>query len=357
MPTATSPRKNVTAKVLAESLQLPASTVGNILRGDQRYALKTRRRVHDYAKKCGYQPDPLARGLKGGKTHTIGVLWAISVPQVSARFTRQVARQAYSASYQTLITDTMSDPDVLLHGIEQHLLRRVCGAILQWPAHLDPTPKLVDAVRALPAAVVITDRQIEGLEADQIRRDTVTAFLDALKHIKAVGRTHTALIVPDRSSQSKSGDYLAAAAEVGLAAQVVAVPHDSTPFQPPAGDFPNLAADAVERRLSVGERIDALFCGSDEIALAVSVRLSSMGLRVPEDIAVIGFNNSDFANFVIPKLASISRESEALADLAMSMLMARIDDPNRPLEHRVLHQSFVLRESAGLVPRQKMISS
>lgn len=148
-------------------------------RGDTRYSDELRRRVHSVAKDAGYSPDPLARGLRGGKTHTIGVLWALSVPQVSSRFTRGVARLAHELAYQTLITDTMSDPEVIWQAIKQYQQRRVDGVIIQLPFGIKLTAKLIAAIRAFPAAVLVVDQFVPELdEIDQIERDACGGYLE-----------------------------------------------------------------------------------------------------------------------------------------------------------------------------------
>jgi DNA-binding LacI/PurR family transcriptional regulator len=180
---------------------------------------------------------------------------------------------------------------------------------------------------------------------DWINHDILAGYRQAADHLADTGRRRPAIFIDNSHSSAKSAIYLGRCRERGMEVSeasgidfghVVQLRHLTAACK-----------EGLESRFDEGFPFDALMCSTDEVAAAAMVWLRGRGLRVPEDVAVIGCNNAIFAESMTPPLASIERRDEDVAGLIEAMIFSRLDEAGLPARRREVEMRFVWRESAG----------
>jgi LacI family transcriptional regulator len=316
-------------------------TASKALNGRGQLRPETRDRVTAAAERLGFQPSPLARGLLSGRTYTVGLITADSF----GRFTIPVMLGAEDALGQgqmsVLLCDGRGDPIREQHYVRTLLSRKVDGIIITG-RRTDPRPPIAPG---LPVPVVYVMTQAEDGSSLSLIPDDVQGGEIAIRHLLTSGRSRIAHITgPDRflSARQRADGVQKALSEAGLgiaAGQVM--------FGEWTEAWGRQAAHAV---LRADPDTDAIFCGSDQLARGVSDALRESGRRIPDDIALVGYDNWDvFALTTRPPLTTVDMRLKELGRVAARRLLASIEsEPSHGLELLPCH--LVIRESSGMAP-------
>lgn len=332
----------VTTQRIAREAGLSQPTVSLILnrRGDEMgIKRETQERVFEIAKRLNYVRNPLANGLRGGRTKTIGMLWSLESPH--GDMAREMALRVQKYGYVANLADFLGGLDLITQALADCARRRVDGLVLQADRVLTAIPEVQRLLKEFPAAVVVSPDQLD-IPFDVIHHDRLSAFEEAADHLVGAGRKRIAFVA-----------YLHANVQKWKSFSGRLMAHGFAPDQMTAIDFQhNLRDDmatlsALEEHCKDGVPFDAFVCVNDVSAVAVMAWLRARGLRVPEDVAVIGTNDTPIAPYQVPPLASIAREDKPVADLIEQMLFARLADPNLEPRRERINMRFVPRESAG----------
>jgi LacI family transcriptional regulator, galactose operon repressor len=316
-------------------------TVSKALNGRGQLRPETRDRVLAAAEQLGFRPSPLARGLLSGRSYTVGLITADSF----GRFTIPVMLGAEDALGQgqmsVLLCDGRGDLIREQHYVRTLLSRKVDGIIVTG-RRTDPRPPIASG---LPVPVVYVMTQTEDpAELCLIPDDRHGGEL-ALRHLVTSGRTRIAHVTgPERflSARQRADGAQKVLSEVGLSLAAGQVMHGEW-----SEAWGRHAAHAV---LRAEPGTDAIFCGSDQIARGVSDALHESGRRIPDDIALVGYDNWDvFAQTSRPPLTTIDMCLEELGRVAARRLLDAIaEQPSHGLEQ--LPCRLVIRESSGVGP-------
>ncbi|MGH3167868.1 MAG: LacI family DNA-binding transcriptional regulator [Trebonia sp.] len=316
-------------------------TVSKALNGRGQLRAETRDRVTAAAEQLGFQPSPLARGLLSGRTYTVGLITADSF----GRFTIPVMLGAEDALGQgqmsVLLCDGRGDPIREQHYVRTLLSRKVDGIIVTG-RRTDPRPPIASG---LPVPVVYVMTQAEDPGSLSLIPDDVQGGEIAVRHLLTSGRSGIAHITgPDRFLSARQR---AAGAQKALSDAGLGIAAGQVMFGEWAEAWGRQAAHAV---LRTDPDTDAIFCGSDQIARGVSDALRESGRRVPEDIALVGYDNWDvFATTSRPPLTTVDMRLKELGRVAARRLLDSIESsPSRGLELLPCH--LVIRESSGMAP-------
>lgn len=328
------PRKRATIREVAQATGLSPAAVSYALRGMQ-VSEETMERVRAAAAELGYEADPIARALASGRTNMIGLLcgsledlWQQSLAVGISRGLREKDRYA-------LILDAVGDPARERALAQQLRDQRVDGMIVQ---PVDPAaPFWSELCESLP--VVAIGDSLAGT-AGEVVFDNRRGVTLALEHLHAMGHRRIALLTPTMTSTpDRPADVLvtAEADRLGLDIVVATAPHGLA-----------AATDAAHRILDA-HRPSAVFCFADSIAYGVYAAAAELGLSIPGDVSVMGYDNHPMSGLLTPGLTTVDWDIDGIVRAAVRLMSAAADGGTR--RRRVVQQP-TLRErgSVGRVP-------
>jgi LacI family transcriptional regulator len=337
-------RRNASQQDVAERSQVSRSTVAAILRNDPKFSFtdETRRRVQEAARELGYHGHSGARALRGGRTHTL----ALAIPQFSAisgaiqsQNLRGIGDAAQELGYSLTICSYGTVRQ--MKPAFERLMResRFDGVILHGDERADDDPR-ERIIEEFGLPCVVLERH-SGRAAAWVDFDHQLGAAKATRHLIAAGRKRIAL-VGDRLPLRRRG-YADALEEAGRAVNARLVQQ-----QLPGEPYEQVARKAVDQWFGdAREHPDALFCLTDEIAAAAIAALTERGIRVPDDVAVVGYDDSKLAAYANPSLTSVRQDGVLMGREAVRLLIRCIEHPDERVEPVVIRPTLTVRNSCG----------
>jgi DNA-binding LacI/PurR family transcriptional regulator len=329
----------VTIYDIAERLNVSHATVSRALRNSPAIALATRERIQREAARLKYRPNVMARGLTGGATHTLGVVWPLSDPGEMAR---RMAIRAQQHEWVAYTADTMKDAAAIQRVLTDFIGRGVDAAVVELSSRVPLSAELEECLDRFRAAVVVAATP-KDTRLDQVVHDRSAAIRSIVQHFVRGGRTAPGILIPAEESRCDIDAYLDEFARHGI------YPGGKAVIDVRLKDVGTDRFPEVLKSLCASDRslFDCLFCYSDELAMIVVSYLKSKGLDVPRDVAVVGANDGKALPFMIPPMASVVRKDRDVADAIERLLFSRLEDPLLPARQETVAMEFVWRESAG----------
>ena len=342
-------KRSPTLQDVADLTELSVSTVSRALSGKHRevgITEATRRRVLDAARRLRYAPDRQAQGLRTGRTHVLGAC-LISVPDGENfvfRLFSGVFNEALSHDVSVLVCNSLSEADDRA-ALDRFERSHVDGVIFWQRIHtLDTTRRLHALLDAgVPVATVMEKAQ--GCECPFVGRNEREGGRMAAEHLIDLGRRRIAYIgpmsadpTPDWRTLSRHAGYREVLRERGLPyVPERVVRTESSTYED--------GADAMRRVLSLAELPDALFAYNDKMALAARRVCREAGLRVPDDIAVAGYDGSDYAAYADVPLTTVRMRLFDIGAKAVDLVLGE-GEVGRG-EEVLLTPELVVRESTA----------
>lgn len=331
----------VRMKDIAKDLGLSVVTVSKVLRDHPDIGEETRKRVLQRVKELDYEPNILARSLVTGRSYLVGLI----VPGLIHPFFAEVAKglsQAILAKGYSLIVSS-SEEDAELEAREiRHLLARRLDALVIASSGTDT--QIFRRMRNQSQPFILIDRAFEGFDADFVGIDDVAAGRMATSHLIEMGRRHIAHISGRENSTGvrRRQGYLDA-----LRAHKLPVREDyiiSRDFVDT--DSHQQGAEATRQLLKSKPRPDAIFCYNDPMAIGALNVILDAGLRVPEDISLVGCGNLSYNEWLRVPLTSIDQRSHLIGQRAGEILLRVLDGRDGPEPKKVvLEPSLIVRAS------------
>ncbi|MFI5842176.1 LacI family DNA-binding transcriptional regulator [Catenuloplanes sp. NPDC051500] len=332
----------VTLTDVARLAGVSVATASKALNARGEVAPATRQRVQAAADELKFSPNILARGLISGNTRTIGLL---TDELSAARFTIPVLLGAENAlgdeQMSVLLCDARGDAIRRRHYIRTLLARQVDGFIILGDAN-DVRPSLT---RDIPVPVVYVYCESDDPADVSIVADDAGGARLAARHLVSLGRRRIAHITGDHGYRA-ARDRAAAWAEVMIDSGLTPV------GEPLFGQWSQRwGRHAAAMLLSTHPDVDAIFCGSDQIAYGVTEALHDLGRSVPDDVAVVGYDNWEvIAAECRPPLTTVDLNLEQLGAAAVKHLFAALD--GAPASGVVrMPTRLIVRESTGVARR------
>jgi LacI family transcriptional regulator len=323
---------------VAAAASVSVGTVSNVLNAPERVAPATVARVHAAIERLGFVRNDAARQLRAGRSRCVGLL----VLDVGNPFFTDVARSAERHAAQSdlvvLLGTSDDDPQRERAYLETFDEQRVFGLLIS------PVGEDLDRVLALHGRgvpVVLVDRDGSGTPFASVAVDDVAGGRLALTHLCERGRRHIAYVGGPLSLRQVA-DRLAGARDA-----VGGYP-DATLEVIPTQEPSVLAGRAAGERLCArpdDRRPDAVFCANDLLAIGMMQALTNSGVSVPGDIALIGYDDIDFARSAAVPLSSIRQPSADIGVTAIDLLLAAVESPEAEPRHVVFRPELVARAS------------
>jgi LacI family transcriptional regulator len=326
----------VTLEMVAERAGVSPSTVSRILNGTAVVSDDKRAAVDRAIAKLGFVPNPVARGLAGGRTLSVGVVTqAIDSPFYGAAL-RGIEVELGGAGYSPLFMSGHWRGDLEARCIELLHARRVDGLILLTGRLSDS--KLRTVARSLP--VVVTGRSLKAANLISLDFDNREGARLATRHLIDLGHRRIAYIGGD----PEHPDAVERQRGYQIALEAAGLRIDPANVQP--GDFSEQSGlVAVERLLAGHGRFSAIFAANDQMAFGAAVGLHRHGRRVPDDVSLVGFDDLAGSVFFVPPLTTIHNPIQEIGQLAAQALL-RLLSGEAP-EGEVPAPRLVVRESTG----------
>ncbi|GAA2727647.1 LacI family DNA-binding transcriptional regulator [Cellulomonas aerilata] len=321
----------VTMHDVARRAGVSVKTVSNVVNGYAHLRPATKERVEAAIAELGYQVNVAARNLRQGRTGMIG----LAVPELSQPYFAQLADLVIQAGEDlgvtVLIEQTGAQRDrelEVLHGAR----RRMRDGLILSPLALGEEDR---AALSVDYPLVLLGERIFHGPTDHVTMANEDGGYAATRHLLDLGRRRIAILgahpgAPTGSASLRIAGYRRALDEAGLALDpALVVPGDR--WQRATG------AEAMSRLLDSGTAVDAIFGLNDAMALGALRVLSARGLAVPDDVAVVGFDDLDDARYSTPSLTSVDPGRHDIARTAVRLLVERIADPARAARPAVEH--------------------
>ena len=332
-------------KDIARMAGVSLGTVSHVLNGTAGVREPMRKRVLDAVQTAGYQPSQLARGLRRDKTNMIGMI----IPDITNPFFPAVVRGAedvaFSNGYRFILCDTDNDHSKELIHLNE-LRTYLPAGLIVIPSNFSDLAKHAESYRHAGTAVVCIDRLPKNWSGDSVTADHETGAYNATRHLIQLGHTRLATITGPlhlTNARERLEGFRRAMKEARLQLPPECVQEGG--FDKQSGHAKTLVL------LRLIPRPTAIFAANDMIALGTLLGIREAGLRCPEDISIIGFDDLDLAEVTNPSLSSVSQSGYQLGTSAARLLLDRRAGDTSPAKHIVLETSLVLRHSVA-APRR-----
>ncbi|MGY0157505.1 ribose operon transcriptional repressor RbsR [Edwardsiella tarda] len=330
-----------TMKDVARLAGVSTSTVSHVINNNRFVSESVRQRVQAAVQQLNYAPSALARSLKMNQTHTIGMLVTTSNNPFFAEVVRGVERSCYERGYSLILCNTEGDPARMSQSMETLLQKRVDGLLMMCTENFRPPQEMIARYPAMPT--VMMDWALFDGPNDVIQDNSFLGGQIATRHLIERGYTRIACLAGPKDktpSRQRLEGFLHEMAQAGLP-----VPESYILF----GDFEFAGGvQAMRQLLALAQPPHALFTGNDAMAVGVYQVLFEAGLRVGEDIAVVGYDDIELARYMAPPLTTIHQPKDELGELAVDTLVYRLRHPTMEPQTLVLTPQLVARGSVGI---------
>jgi LacI family transcriptional regulator len=329
-----------TLESIAQAAGVSKATVSLALNGKPGVSPRTRQRILEIAKKLNYQPNASAQGLAKQRTETVGVI----VPDISSPFyaelVRGVEEEVSAHGYYLILCTTTGKPSREELYFQLFQTQRVDGIIIMTPREDD---RALHQIHDKGFPIVVVDREVaSGDDIVEVLVDNFHGSIAAMEHLLDLGYKRIGFIngVPTlAASQERLRGY-----------RLVLQEHDITPRDEwlcTANFREDGGYHCMRQLLSADPSLDAVFVASDLMALGAIKALREEGKRVPDDIAIIGFDDIPLASTFDPPLTTVRQPMEKMGAMAARLLFQLING-EKLLERKVILQTeLVVRASCG----------
>ncbi len=322
-------------KDVARLAGVSTSTVSHVINKDRFVSDAIRVRVEDAVRTLNYAPSALARSLKLNQTRTIGMLITASSNPFYSELVRGVERSCFERGYSLVLCNTEGDEQRMNRNLETLLQKRVDGLLLLCTETHQPSPAIMTRYPAIPT-VMMDWSPFDG-DSDVIQDNSLLGGDIATRHLIEKGFTRIACVtgpLDKTPARLRLEGYRAAMQRAGLA-----VPEGYEVI----GDFEfGGGLRAMQSLLALPEPPQAVFMGNDAMAVGAYQALYQAGLRIPQDIALVGYDDIELARYMTPPLTTIHQPKDELGELAIDVLIHRMAQPE--LQQQRLQLTPVLME-------------
>ncbi|AVF36502.1 ribose operon transcriptional repressor RbsR [Rahnella sikkimica] len=329
-----------TMKDVARLAGVSTSTVSHVINKNRFVSESIADKVNAAVEQLNYAPSALARSLKLNQTRTLGMLLTASSNPFYSEVVRGVERSCYERGYSLILCNTDGDAERMNRSLETLLQKRVDGLLIMCTENHRPSKDAISRYPSLP--IVMMDwSPFEG-SIDVIQDNALLGGEMATDYLIRHGYSRIACItgpLDKTTAQERLNGYRQAMKKAGL--EILPGYEVSSDFEFGGGLV------AMEQLLMLSEPPHAVFASNDAMAVGVYQALYQRGLRVPDDVAVVGYDDIQLAQYLMPPLTTIHQPKDSLGELAVDALLHRLQEPESEPQVLVLTPELVVRQSVG----------
>ncbi|WP_370659788.1 ribose operon transcriptional repressor RbsR [Candidatus Pantoea floridensis] len=327
-----------TMKDVARLAGVSTSTVSHVINNNRFVSEQVREKVDQAIRELNYAPSALARSLKIKQTRTIGMLLTASSNPFYSEVVRGVENSCYERGYSLILCNTEGDEERMNRSLETLMQKRVDGLLMMCTETHLPSAEILNRYPSVPM-VMMDWAPFEG-RGDIIQDNALLGGELATQHLIDRGYTRIACIAGPQDktpARLRLEGFHKAMVNSGLLVPPGYVVDGDFEFQ---GGF-----NAMNQLLTLDSLPEAVFTSNDAMAVGVYHALFQAGLRVPQDIAVMGYDNIELARYLTPPLSTVHQPKDELGELAIDTLIHRMSDPDASQQTLVLTPELVERGS------------
>jgi LacI family transcriptional regulator len=328
-------------KQVAKIAGVSLGTVSHVLNGSATVREPLRRRVLEAVESVGYQPSQLARGLRRDKTNIIGMI----IPDVTNPFFPAVVRGAedvaFHSGYRLVLCNTDNNHTKELVHLNE-LRTFLPAGLVVIPSNFSDLTAQATSYRKSGTAVVCVDRLPPSWKGDSVTVAQQEGGRRATEYLIRLGHQQIATITGPlhlTNAEQRLAGYKLALEQAGLSFSPEYVQESTFDRQ---GGY-----SKTQILLRLVPRPTAIFAGNDMIALGVLQAIREFGLRCPDDISIIGFDNLEFCELTDPPLSSVHQSGYQLGSRAVELLLQRVAQKDVPEQHVILETELRVRQSVA----------
>lgn len=325
---------------VAKHAGVSPATVSRVIQGGKNVRPATREKVKRAIEELGYVPSAVAQSLRSKRTRSL----ALVVPDITNPFWTTVARgvedEAQRHGYAVLLCNTDENLAKQLHYLNFLISQQVDGVII---APYDSDAQHLDKLRQRNIPTVLIDRHIDGWDVDSVRGDSVSGARALVGHLIRLGHTRIAVV---------SGPATTSTAEDRIAGYCLALTEEGIPVDPSLirrGEYRNTSGEQLTHQvMDEGLNPSAIFATNNAIATGVIDALEKRGLRIPQDIALVSFDDLPDLSHLFPFLTVVSQPAYDMGVNAAQLLLSRLNSEVDLQPRRVVLPSrLIVRHSCG----------
>ena len=325
-----------TMKDIARLAQVSTSTVSHVINGSRFVSDEIRDKVMRIVVELNYTPSYIARSLKVKATKTIGLLVTATNNPFFSEVMAGVEQYCQKNQYNLIIATTGGDAKRLQQNLQTLIHKQVDGVLLM----CGDSRFQADMELTVPLPLVVMDWWFTELNADKILENSERGGYLATKSMVDAGHQKIGIITGNlRKSVAKNRlqGYKKALSEANIVLNPDWIVESHFDFEG--------GIVGAQKLLALSDRPTAIFCCSDTIAIGAYQAIQNQGLRIPQDISIMGYDDIELARYLFPSLSTISQPKAELGKLAVETLLQRIQEPNENYRTLVLEPTCILRES------------
>ncbi|UXN33384.1 LacI family DNA-binding transcriptional regulator [Glutamicibacter sp. M10] len=312
----------VSAAAVARTAGVSAATVSYIMNGRPGASAETRRHVLKVAGELGYRPHNTGEGHDPLLTRVVGLVLPNIVNQMYTYWSQHIINATTAAGFDVFVATTGDDPEALAQVAETLAARNVDGVIIAAAIREDSRSLRTFRQKRIP--YVCLSRSSEHLPGDFVGIDDDSAAEELMTHVLDHGYTEVATIIGPRTStasQTREHAFVRVAGSRGV--RITGERRISTKLSSEGGQV------AAKRLFDSGNSPRAIVCGSDEIALGVMEHALSRGLKIPQDVAVVGSDGLKRSRSKLIGLTTIVQPVQEMAEKSFELLLEQIVEPRK----------------------------
>ncbi|WPQ61706.1 substrate-binding domain-containing protein [Chitinophaga sancti] len=345
--------KKLRIKDIADGLNISKTAVSFILNGkaeEKRISEELVERVEKYIQEVGYRPSPIARGLRTGKSHIIGLMVESISDPFFATIARLIENEAYKEGYRIIYCSTDNDTEKTKELINVLKDRSVDGYIISPPPGVE---KEVNELIKAGMPVVMFDRYLPKVKTDYVVIDNEPSAENATNYLIKQGYSNIGFITFSSSLTQMKGrlkGYRNALKNEGLKPYVLEI--DFTPEE-------KVMVQTIRDFLVANPKLDAILFGAIQAGSCGLKAMTQLKLKVPEDLAVISFDDHDIFELFATPVTAIAQPIEKIAHKVIGLLLDRLDPEKVSAEPRevVLKTKMKVRGSSVVKNSKKYLGS
>ncbi|MEF2969132.1 LacI family DNA-binding transcriptional regulator [Paenibacillus sp. M1] len=331
-----------TIKDVAKKVGVSVATVSRVLNNLPGYSEDTKRKVLQAVEELGYQPNAIARGLVNKRTETIGVLFPSVSSSFSSLILHGIESVAQEHNYSVIVCNTAEDGKRTMKYLQLLREKQVDGIIFS-SGLLEP--EYNEVVRAMNVPLVLVATKSEFDDVPYIKVDDRQAAYDAAEYLIRRGHRRIAMIggaESDRiAGQPRYEGFRQALRDHGIPLREELMQDGGFTFDG--------GLRAAERLLTAAPDVTAVFAAADEMAIAVISAAAKLGIAVPEQLSVVGYDDLKLAEMSNPPLTTVAQPLREMGELASRKLIAMLDS-GAPAASEILPHRIIERQTVRALP-------
>lgn len=331
---------------IAEHAGVSIATVSRVVNGTGYASAETKRKVQAAIAALDYRPNTIASSMRRQESRIIGVLQTDHRTFFNSTFADSVEAHLFKRGYVTIVSNTMGRHSQLEQRVDYLLGMRVAGLLVRPGAHVDQVPDLARRLRKMGVASVFVETFPNHPDQFHVQINNQVGAGLALQHLIELGHRQIGVLAPIDTGQENSS-HAHRLQEIKRLAREYSQDIHLEVVQDGGSSRFEFGRSETRKLLRRRPQLSALIGLTDQIAVGAMHGVRDLGLSVPEDISIVGYDDSDVARSVHPRLTTVHQPVEALGASAAAMLIDQFEDTQLPARALVLSPRLIVRQSSA----------